>query len=298
MNIELIREFVVLSDELSFSAAADKMFISRSALSKHIQAIEAELDVKLLSRSNQAVALTEAGNDFAHSARLLLKSYDESVSHARAIAANCTRAIRVGYLFESVGKQVSHACEEFRTMHDCHVVLRAMEVHAIRQGVARDDLDLGVTMAFPELLDKDYACVSMLSDEYGIVVPSNHPLAQKDSVVVSDLDGLYVHGPNPDHLPDHERVLSKYIKAHGSAVTVIADIFDIGSLHPIMSMGAEALFAPRHIGESINNGLTFIPLADFERHPALCLIWKKRNERDDIIDLVECISNSFEAMRH
>lgn len=56
MNIELMREFVVLADELSFSAAADKMFISRSALSKHIQAIEAELDVTLLSRNNQAVA--------------------------------------------------------------------------------------------------------------------------------------------------------------------------------------------------------------------------------------------------
>lgn len=296
MNIELIREFVVLADELSFSTAANKMFISRSALSKHMQALEAELDVELLSRNNQTVLLTEAGKDFAQSARSILQSYDAAVRHVRVIATECARAIRVGYLFRSASEPLAHACEEFRKQHECRIVLRAMEVHAIYQGVAKDDLDLGITMAFPDLLNQDYACIRLMPDEYGIVVPKDHPLACKKIVEANDLEGLIIHGPNSEYLPDHERVLAEYMQSHASEATVISDIFDIGSLHPIMSMGAEALFAPRHVGNSITDELVFIPLSDFNHESSLCLIWKKVNEREDIVNLAKCISRNFEAV--
>lgn len=61
MNIDYLKEFVVLADNSSFSGAAEVLFLSQSSLSKHIKALEQELDVLLFRRTTRCLELTEEG---------------------------------------------------------------------------------------------------------------------------------------------------------------------------------------------------------------------------------------------
>ena len=61
MEIEYLHEFTVIANLGSFSRAAEELCISQSALSKHIVALERELDAPLLIRNSRNVSLSPAG---------------------------------------------------------------------------------------------------------------------------------------------------------------------------------------------------------------------------------------------
>ncbi|VUX15208.1 Hca operon transcriptional activator [Streptococcus pasteurianus] len=57
MDLEHLYEFAVLAESKNFSEAAEKLFISQSALSKHIKSLEQELGVPLFNRENRSATL-------------------------------------------------------------------------------------------------------------------------------------------------------------------------------------------------------------------------------------------------
>ena len=61
MDIQYFSEFIKLVEIGNFMEAADELFISQSTLSKHINALEKELEVSLFDRTTRRVKLTQAG---------------------------------------------------------------------------------------------------------------------------------------------------------------------------------------------------------------------------------------------
>ena len=84
MNTERLYEFLVLSRVLNYSRAAKALYISQPILTRHIQALEAELGVPLFKRSTHGVALTEAGRLLSNQAEALLEKCDRALSLTRA----------------------------------------------------------------------------------------------------------------------------------------------------------------------------------------------------------------------
>lgn len=100
MTTERLFEFLVLSQTLSYSKAAKKLFITQSALSRHIIDMEEEMGVRLLERSTHAVKLTRAGRILAQRSRHLMQKSEALLSHLR------TAGIEPG------GGSISIACLE------------------------------------------------------------------------------------------------------------------------------------------------------------------------------------------
>lgn len=82
----------------SFSEAAEENYISQSAISQQIQALERELGFKLLERRNRSFRLTPAGEYFYHKSLLLTADYEQMCSEAAKISKGDQAALRIGYL--------------------------------------------------------------------------------------------------------------------------------------------------------------------------------------------------------
>lgn len=78
MDTDYIKEFVVLAECLNFSEAAERMFVSQSSLSKHIQTLERELDGKLFVRTTRSIHLSGLGELFLPYARKIADLCSES----------------------------------------------------------------------------------------------------------------------------------------------------------------------------------------------------------------------------
>jgi len=71
MNLKQLRVFLGVVEAGSFSAAADKLHLSQSVISRHVQALEDTLDSILLDRLPRGIETTEAGAVLADYARRL-----------------------------------------------------------------------------------------------------------------------------------------------------------------------------------------------------------------------------------
>ena len=75
MLLQQIKYFCTIVEEGSFTEAAEKCFISQSAISQQIQSLEKELGVKLIKRENRRFSLTHAGEYmYRHGTALLLEA--------------------------------------------------------------------------------------------------------------------------------------------------------------------------------------------------------------------------------
>ena len=85
MNQNALEGFVKIVELNSFSAAAEALYLSQSALSQQIRTLEGQLGFELFQHVPRRVLLTPAGQDFYPRARQMVELYHEAVRHARAI---------------------------------------------------------------------------------------------------------------------------------------------------------------------------------------------------------------------
>lgn len=88
MDIEKIREFVSLAQDVNFTAAARRLSLSQPTLSQHMQAVEREVGAKLIVRGglNCPGRLTEAGWVFLARCKELLATYELMLHECRSRA--------------------------------------------------------------------------------------------------------------------------------------------------------------------------------------------------------------------
>ncbi|MDG4790491.1 alpha/beta hydrolase fold domain-containing protein [Micromonospora sp. WMMD1102] len=90
VELRHLRSFVAVADELNFSRAAQRLFLSQPALSRQIRSLERLIGCELFRRSTQRVELTLAGEALLTRARVLLADADEAIAATRAVGGELT----------------------------------------------------------------------------------------------------------------------------------------------------------------------------------------------------------------
>jgi epsilon-lactone hydrolase len=98
IELRHLRAFVAVAEDLSFSRAAQRLFITQPALSRQIRSLERFLGCDLFRRSTQRVDLTLAGESLLARARALLADLDDAVSSTRSVGGEL--AGRMALLWE------------------------------------------------------------------------------------------------------------------------------------------------------------------------------------------------------
>lgn len=289
MDLRSIREFIVLAEDLNYSSASNRLFLSRSSLTKHIQSLESELGIKLFLRDSHSVRLTKAGEMLAERFRTILQTFDDAVAEGRHIEREDGLGLTIGYLFETASSYLPQACADYARIHEGQLSLSAMEVDDIQRGVAAGRLDVGLTSGDEGILSENFSYRTVVRDSYGVMVPKDSPIALKEAVCVRDLEGGSFFGPSKEQLPEAANIVEGYIRSASIDIEVAYRIQDIGSILPALRTGADGVLVVGHIVKRFQPDYAFVPLTDMPIAPIVALIWKKSREDADILDFVECV---------
>lgn len=145
MDIQNLSAFIAVSEQNSFSKAAEQLFITQPAVSKRISSLESELGTQLFDRIGRRVQLTEAGHALLPSALRILAELDES-----------KRAI--GNLNQKVSGKLSIATSHHIGLHRLPPVLRAF---------TREFPDVDLDIRF---MDSEEACSAVLKGEAELAI--------------------------------------------------------------------------------------------------------------------------------
>lgn len=105
MDVKLMKEFTVLAETCSFQEAAERLYISSSALSKHVKTMEEEFGVPLFDRTTRNVKLTRYGDTFYQYAKQMVKLFNECSADLDNLRVNQDSRLSIGFLpkFEPSG---------------------------------------------------------------------------------------------------------------------------------------------------------------------------------------------------
>ncbi|MDQ0202336.1 LysR family transcriptional regulator [Pectinatus haikarae] len=117
MLIKQIKYFQAVVRCQNFTEAAEECYISQSAISQQIQALERELGVKLLERKKRKFFLTPAGEFFYKKSLVLVNDFDHLWAETIQIAKGAVHDLAIGYLKYYRGNELRQSIAEFRVKY-------------------------------------------------------------------------------------------------------------------------------------------------------------------------------------
>ena len=111
--LKQIKYFLAVVDCNSFTEAAEQCFISQSAISQQISALEEDLGVQLIKREKRKFSLTAAGEYLYQNGTALLEKAEELRRETIRIGQDDELQLRIGYLIGYEGKELQDTIYEF-----------------------------------------------------------------------------------------------------------------------------------------------------------------------------------------
>src|SRR3954470_11735626 len=191
LNPQRLRVFREVADRGSFSAAAEALSYTQSAVSQAVAALEAELGIALLERNRRGARPTNAGAALVAHADGILAQLDAAEAEVAAIAG-----VRGGQLtmasFPTAGATiVPLAVAMFRDAHpDVALTLAEGEPEEIAPRLRGGEFDLALLFEFEgvsEGLGTGLRRIELLEDPMYLALPDAHPFADAPRIRLQDL---------------------------------------------------------------------------------------------------------------
>jgi DNA-binding transcriptional LysR family regulator len=187
-RMRVLREVAVRG---SFSAAAEALSFTQSAVSQQIAALEREAGTTLVQRSARGVRLTEAGEAVVRHAEAIMARLAEAEAELEAIAGLRGGRLRMAS-FESAGSTLMPlAIAGFRAKHPAvELSLSLAEPEDCVPQLRSGELDLAIVFESAVVDQVDgIERVHLLEDPMYLALPSDHPLAHRRRLRLEDLAG-------------------------------------------------------------------------------------------------------------
>jgi len=175
----------------SFSAAAEAMNFTQSAISQHVAALEREAGTRLVERNPRGVRLTDAGRALVCHADVILARIAAAEDELAAIAGLRGGRLRLAS-FQSAGATlVPRAVAAFHTRHpDVELGMVEAEPSESAALLRSGDIDLALVYdheGVPGTIDPELDLTFLADDRYDAILPADHPLASRRKLSLSDL---------------------------------------------------------------------------------------------------------------
>ena len=191
LNVTRLRVLKEVAYRGSFSAAAESLSYTQSAISQQVAALEAETGVALLERHPRGVTLTAAGQTLVAHAEGIIARLEAAEDAMSAIAGLRGGRLRMASFPTAGATLMPLAIATFRSRYpDVELTLAEGEPEDIAPRLRAGELDLALLFEFDGQtpLQGDMTRVELLDDPMHLALPHDHPLADRPRIRLAELE--------------------------------------------------------------------------------------------------------------
>jgi DNA-binding transcriptional LysR family regulator len=191
LNVNRLRILVEVANRGSFSAAADALSYTQSAVSQQVAALEAETGVTLLERLPRGVRLTPAGEVLLKYAEGIIARLHAAEAEMAAIAGLRGGQLRMASFPTAGATLMPLAIAIFRAQHpEVELTLAEGEPEEIAPRLSAGEFDIALLFEFEETsesLGPDLSRLPLFEDPMFLALPADHPLSRRRTLRLENL---------------------------------------------------------------------------------------------------------------
>jgi DNA-binding transcriptional LysR family regulator len=290
VEIRHLRYFVAIADSGGFARAATGMNVTQPALSRQMQDLEQELEVRLFSRSKRGVQLTDAGKAFLEDAQHILAHLERAQIRARRVQSGKAGALTIGMPDPfSWHRIVTESIRVFRRNHP-DVALTVIVMHsreqltALRQG----RLSGGFVLSRPQD-EGDFEAIKVLADPVMVAVPNTSPFAQRPPKRLAELAGedffWFPRKINPVYFDEVMQTCQK----NGLEPRMLeGGMSDTANLS-LVAAGLGCTFVPSEARHRKPENVVLVPISDLKVTLRMEFVWRSENSSQVLKNFIQVV---------
>lgn len=239
MDTKQIEYIIKIAEENNITRAANKLFITQSALNQQLIKLEKELGTPLFHRSRTNWHLTEAGEIYVKNAKEMLRIKRDTYQMINDLTLGRCGHLSVGF---TAGRGITMFTSAYSTFHQIYpnIIIEPKEgiVRRLQKLISDGDLDIGfLTLTDADRTDDVYETI--YTEELFLAVPSGHPVAkivppQDDAYATLDIRTLqYEPFVLMDKYSTMRTLINQIFTEAGFEPQIL---FETGNNHTIISM--------------------------------------------------------------
>lgn len=275
-TFDQLRSLVVLSEELHFGRAAERLNMTQPPLSRQIQKLEQELGFELFVRANKKVEITRAGQVFAIEAEKLLIGAESAREIARRIAGGAAGHLSIGLTASGTQSLLGMILERLEVeAPGTEVAVREMVSRDQIQSVLKGAIDLAFIRTEPH--QPELASLEVLKEPMVAAIGRRHHLAVTSrELAVRELEGERVLLYDPNEAEYFRSLVSQILE--GVRTLPSQQITQIHSMVALVAANQGIALVPKSTSRLGMPGVVFRPIEGAATRPArLLAVWNRQN---------------------
>jgi len=275
VQIETLKIFCDLVETASFSQAAERNFVTQSAVSQQVRGLEERFKRRLLERvrGRRDIHLTEAGEAFYNSCREVLRAYAELEERMRGLTGTVSGTVRVATVYSVGLHELPPVVREFMARYpQAKIDLEYSRTTRVVRDVLGGAVELGV-VAYPERR-RGLEVVEISGDRLVLICPPGHPFARRKKMQAADLQGQPFVQFERD-IPTR-RATDRILRSHNVAVQRAAEFDNIETIKRAVEVGLGLAIVPRPsvLDEQRSGQLAVVQFAEPEWERTVGVIYR------------------------
>ncbi len=295
MELRQLRYLMTVADEANFTRASEKLFISQSALSQQIQALEDNVGTVLVNRSRRGITLTDAGEILYRHAQRALYEIEEAQTAINELEGLQRGDLAIGVVQTVNDYLLPSIVAEFTAQYP-QIKLSIQELSAddIEHKLESGELHLGIGFIPPT--NPSIQTQPLFNESLALVVRNDHKLAERHHLPVSTLDNLPMIMLSQSFCT--RRLWEDNARLAGAQPDIILELNTVSSiLSAVLKTGLPTILPHLTLQEERSNQLIQISLTDPQPSRTVGILWHSDHylcsASRAFIDTVESVVNNM-----
>lgn len=296
MNLQRLRYFLAVADELHFGRAAERLHMAQPPLSQQIRLLENELSVKLFDRTTRRVALTAAGEVFRIEAERVIVAADSADRVMEEFRSGEGGLLRLAFVDSASFEVMPRYLRAFRkrwpkVKHDLQIMSSSRQVDALHAG----DIDLAISRTSPP--DGDLVSNRFLAEPLYLVVGPDHPCHGDETVAIRDIDASLLIGFDRRLSPTLHEELQRLFEEVDSRYDPEIEATEYTTILGLVSSGEGSAIVPDGVRTFQPEGTHYIAITDVGASMAMYLN-RRADEPLRVVAQAEQVIQELFSSRH